>query len=93
MQKINDKFVWSNDNINFIKCSACKQCWIKSRKNVYQSHKKCADESNALLVGRLYTQNFDNLFSRCRRKNMCERKAKKKKMYRNRTHWIATKTA
>ena len=58
MQKINDKFVWSNDNINFIKCSACKQCWIKSRKNVYQSHNKCADESNALLVGKLYTQNL-----------------------------------
>ena len=58
--KSTKKFVWSSKNMRYIECSACKQCWIKSRKKVYQSHQNKADESNALLVGELYTQNFYN---------------------------------
>ena len=50
--------------MRYIECSACTQCWIKTRKKVYPSHNKCAAESNALLVGRLYTQNFDSVCSR-----------------------------
>ena len=65
--------------MRYIECFACKKCWIKSRKKVYQSHQNYADESNALLVGGLYTQNFDGLCSRGRRKNMFERKNAKKK--------------
>ena len=54
--------------MRYIECFACKKCWIKSRKKVYQSHHNNADESNALLVGGLYIQNFDNFCSRGRRK-------------------------
>ena len=57
--KSTDKFIWSSKNKKYIECSACKQCWIKSRKKVFQSDNKCADETNALLVGGLYTQHFD----------------------------------
>ena len=39
-------------------CAACKQCWIKFHKKLYQSHNKYADKSNALLVGGLYRQNL-----------------------------------
>ena len=63
----------------YIECSACKQCWIKSCKKVNQSHQNYADESNVLLVGGLYTQNFDGFCSKGRRKNMFERKNVKKK--------------
>ena len=72
--KSTDKFVWSNKNKRYIECSACKQCWIKSRKKVYQSHQNYADESNALLVGGLNAQNSDSFCSRGRRKNMFNRK-------------------
>ena len=58
--KSTDKFVWNSKNMRYIECSACKQCWIKSRKKFYQNHNKYVDESNALLVGELYTQNFYN---------------------------------
>ena len=77
--KSTDKFVWSNKNKRYIECSACKQCWIKSRKKVYQSHQNYADESNALLVGGLNTQNSDSFCSGGRRKNMFNRKNAKKK--------------
>ena len=44
-KKSTDKFVWSNKNKRYIECSTCKQCWIKSRKKVYQSHQNYANES------------------------------------------------
>ena len=78
-KKSTDKFVWSNKNKRYIECSTCKQCWIKSRRKVYQSHQNYADESNALLVGGLNTQNFDSFCSQSRRKNMFNRKNAKKK--------------
>ena len=98
---MNQQCLWLNGgskNLRYIECSASKQCWIKSRKKVYQSHNKYADESNALLVGGLFTQKFDNFCSRSRRKNMFERKMQRKKgetgtEERTSTHWIATKTA
>ena len=65
--KSTDKFVLISKNKRYIECYACKQCWRKSCKKVYQSHNKYAD---ALLVGGLYTQNFDKLCSRCLRKNI-----------------------
>ena len=37
----------------------CRQCWIKSRKKDYHGDNKCADETNAFLVGGSYTQKFD----------------------------------
>ena len=57
--KISTKFIWSRKNNKYIECSTCKQCWIKSRKKDYHGDNKCADETNALLVGGSYTQNFD----------------------------------
>ena len=57
--KTSTKFIWSRKNNKYIECSTCKQCWIKSRKKVYHGDNNCADETNALLVGGSYTQNFD----------------------------------
>ena len=51
----------------------------KSRKKVYQSDNKYTDESNAFLDGGFFTQNFDDLRGRGRRRNLFVRKNAKKK--------------